>query len=204
MVLIRHGETLWSLSGRHTGRTDLPLTKNGEAKARALQPILADMSIAYVLTSPMQRARTTCTLAGLGANAEISDVLSEWDYGDYEGRTSADIQNEAPGWNVFRDGCPGGESPCQVSARADRLIARILTRKGDVALFSHGQFGCALAARWIGLAVLEGQHFSLDPASLSILGPKPGHPQIAVIAQWNAGSVGRASTIDGRGLHGAR
>lgn len=185
LYLIRHGETEWSFSGRHTGRTDLPLTDQGAAKALRLRAYLAATPFALVLTSPLKRARETCVLAGFGSIAEISTDLSEWDYGDYEGRSSADIRNEVPGWNVFRDGCPGGESPAQVSERADRVIARALAFEGRIALFSHGQFGCALAARWIELAILKGQHFALDPASVSVLGPKPGHPQVPVIEQWN-------------------
>jgi broad specificity phosphatase PhoE len=185
LYLIRHGETEWSRAGRHTGSTDLPLTKQGEAMARRLRSLLANLAFAQVLSSPMQRARATCDLAGLGAQAEISVDLSEWDYGNYEGRSSAEICLETPGWNVFRDGCPGGETPEQVSARADRLIAGLRASNANIALFSHGQFGCALAVRWIGVAIVEGQHFALDPASMSILGPKPGHPHIPVISQWN-------------------
>lgn len=185
VYLIRHGETEWSRAGRHTGSTDLPLTKQGEAMARRLRPLLANLAFAQVLSSPMQRARVTCDLAGLGAQAEISVDLSEWDYGNYEGRSSAEICLETPGWNVFRDGCPGGETPDQVSARADRLIAGLRASNANIAVFSHGQFGCALAVRWIGVAIVEGQHFALDPASMSILGPKPGHPHIPVISEWN-------------------
>ena len=187
LYLIRHGETKWSRSSRHTGKTDLPLTDRGAAMARRLQPYLADTPFALVLTSPLRRARETCELAGLGCHARISGELLEWDYGEYEGRSSAEIRAEAPGWNVFRDGCPGGETPAQVSERADRLIAAALALEGNIALFSHGQFGCALAARWIGLAILEAQHFELDPASVSVLAPKPGHPRVPVIGQWNAG-----------------
>ncbi|WNJ93524.1 histidine phosphatase family protein [Bosea sp. 685] len=189
LYLIRHGETEWSRSGRHTGRTDLPLTEQGTVMARRLRPYLANTPFELVLTSPLLRARDTCMLAGLGEQARISADLSEWDYGDYEGRSSDDICKEAPGWNIFRDGCPNGETPAQVAERADRLIAGILALEGNIALFSHGHFGCALAVRWIGLAILEGQHFALDPASVSVLGPKPGHPQIPVIAKWNAGPL---------------
>lgn len=189
MYLIRHGETEWSRSGRHTGKTDLPLTEAGERMACGLKPDLAAIRFALVLTSPLQRARETCALAGLGDNAAIMPELSEWDYGDYEGRSSADICKEAPGWNVFRDGCPGGESPPQVAERADRIVAGALAMEGNIAVFSHGQFGCALAARWIGLPILDGQHFALDPASVSVLGPKPGHPRIPVIERWNIASL---------------
>ena len=183
---IRHGETEWSLSGQHTSRTDLPLTVLGADAARELVPWLHDVPFAQVLISPLQRARQTCELAGLGAAAETAADLSEWDYGDYEGQRSAEIHKGRPGWDVFRDGCPGGETPQQVSDRADRLIARLHGLKGNVALFSHGQFGCVLAARWIGLAAVNGQHLSLGPASLSILGHRPGYPEVRAIALWNA------------------
>ncbi|MEO6091713.1 MAG: histidine phosphatase family protein [Novosphingobium sp.] len=185
LYLIRHGETEWSRSGLHTGRTDLPLTEHGVVSARLLRRYFADTPFTLVLTSPLQRARETCALAGLDTYARISAGLSEWDYGEYEGRSSDDIHMEAPGWNVFRDGCPGGETPAQVAERADRIIAGALALEGNIALFSHGHFGCALAARWIGLPILEGQHFTLDPASVSVLGPKPGHPQVRVIESWN-------------------
>jgi broad specificity phosphatase PhoE len=186
LYLIRHGETEWSLSGQHTGRTDLPLTARGADAARELAPWLGAIAFAHVLTSPLQRARQTCEMAGLGAAAETVPDLSEWDYGDYEGQRSADIHKVLPDWDVFRDGCPGGEAPQQVSDRADRLIARLHAGEGNVALFSHGQFGCVLAARWIGLAAVEGRHLSLDPASLSILGHRPGYSGTRVIAAWNA------------------
>ena len=186
LYLIRHGETEWSLSGQHTGRTELPLTAKGEDEARALVPWLSVVKFARVFTSPRQRARRTCELVGLGAEAEVEPDLAEWDYGDYEGKRSADIREERPDWNVFRDGCPHGEMPAQISARADRLIARLCKMKGNVALFSHGQFGPALAARWIGLPVAEGQHLSLGTASLSILSYHPTHPELRVIALWNA------------------
>jgi broad specificity phosphatase PhoE len=139
-----------------------------------------------VLTSPMQRARRTCTLTGVAPVAEIEPDLSEWDYGDYEGQCTVDIRKKRPDWNIFRDGCPQGEIPAQVSDRADRLIARLRTMNGNIALFSHGQFGCVLAARWIGLPVFEGPHFVLGTASLSVLGYDPDHPKVPVIALWNA------------------
>jgi broad specificity phosphatase PhoE len=186
LYLVRHGETEWSLSGQHTGRTDLPLTTHGEDESRALGPLLRAHTFTRVLTSPRQRARRTCELAGLGATAEIEPDLSEWEYGEYEGRRTVEIQKEWPGWNVFRDGCPGGEMPAQVSGRADRLIARLAEMDGNVALFSHGQFGQVLAARWIGLPVIAAQHFALDAASLGILGHEPTHPVVRVIALWNA------------------
>jgi probable phosphoglycerate mutase len=186
LYLVRHGETEWSLSGQHTGRTDVPLTAHGEDQARELVPWLRDIHFARVLTSPRQRARRTCALAGLGARAEIEPDLQEWDYGDYEGKRSSDIRKQRPGWNAFQDGCPGGEMPVQIAARADRLIARLCTMDGKVALFSHGEFGLALAARWIGLPVIDGEHFLLATASLDILSYNPAHPEIRVIALWNA------------------
>jgi len=186
LYLIRHGETEWSLSGRHTSRTDLSLTAKGADAARELAPWLRGVPFAHMLTSPLRRARQTCELAGLGAAAETALELSEWDYGDYEGLRSADIHKDRPDWDVFQDGCPHGEAPQQVSDRADRLIASLHGTDGDIALFSHGQFGCVLAARWIGLAAAEGQHLSLGPASLSILGHRPGYPGVRSIALWNA------------------
>jgi broad specificity phosphatase PhoE len=186
LYFIRHGQTEWSLSGQHTGRTDIPLTVRGEAEARALIPWLKQVRFGLVLTSPRQRARRTCELVGLGREAEIEPDLAEWDYGDYEGKLSSDICQERPDWNVFRDGCPHGETPVEVSDRADRLIARLCTMNGNVALFSHGEFGLALAARWIRLPLVEGQHFTLGTASLSILGYNPAHPKAPVIALWNA------------------
>jgi broad specificity phosphatase PhoE len=186
LYFVRHGQTEWSLSGQHTGRTDIPLTAHGEAEARALIPWLKQVQFGLVLTSPPQRARRTCELVGLGQEAEIEPDLAEWDYGDYEGKLSSEIREERPGWNIFRDGSPHGEMPADVSDRADRLIARLRTMNGNVALFSHGQFGLALAARWIGLPVAKGQHFVLDTASLSILGHNPAHPEVRVIALWNA------------------
>ena len=188
LYLIRHGETEWSLASRHTGRTDLPLTARGEDAARELAPRLREIQFAHVLTSPLERARRTCELTGLGAAAAIEPDLAEWDYGDYEGQRSVDIRKQRAGWNVFRDGCPHGETPAQVCERADRLIAHLRALEGNVALFSHGQFGCVLAARWIGLPLVEAQHFALGTASLGILGFDPHHPEVAVIALWNAAS----------------
>jgi broad specificity phosphatase PhoE len=185
LYVIRHGETAWSLSGRHTGRTNLPLTAHGQGGARVLGKYLRDIQFAHVLSSPLQRARRTCELAQPEAVAEIEPDLAEWDYGDYEGKHSAHIRKVQPGWSVFRDGCPGGEMPDQISARADRLIARLGAIKGNVALFTHGQFARVLAARWIGLPVAIGVHFSLDTASLSILGDNPDHPDVRVMSLWN-------------------
>ncbi len=187
--LIRHGETEWSLSGQHTGRTEVPLTARGEVMARALGERLRGIGFTHVLTSPRLRAVKTCALAGLGETAVIEPDLAEGYYGAYEGRRSAEIRKERPDWTVFRDGCPDGETPAQISARADRLIARLAALDGDVALFSHGHFGRVLAVRWIGLPVLEGAHFSFDPAALSILSYEPSHPDVRVIALWNAVGV---------------
>ena len=188
LYLIRHGETEWALSSRHTGRTDLPLTDNGEDEARELGMHLRDLPFTHVLTSPLKRARQTCALVGLDNTPEIEPDLAEWDYGDYEGKRSVDIRGERPNWNVFRDGCPNGEMPAQVSDRADLLIARLRTLDGKVALFSHGQFGGVLAARWIGLPLAKAQHFPLGTASVSILSFNPHHPEIPVINLWNSGS----------------
>ena len=186
LYFIRHGETAWSLTGQHTGRTDLPLTPHGEQMARDLAPVLRSVSFSAVLTSPRLRARETCALAGFGAAAVNEPDLAEWDYGDYEGMRTAEIHHLHPDWDVWRDGCPGGEMPSEASDRADRLIERLGALTGNVLLFSHGQFGRALAARWIGLQVFEGRHFAIDPASIGILGFETDHPQRRVISLWNA------------------
>jgi broad specificity phosphatase PhoE len=182
-ILIRHGETAWSISGQHTGVTDLPLTENGREVAKRLAPLMAGARFTTVLTSPLRRARETCALAGLGDRAEVDPDLREWNYGDYEGLTSAQIEAKAPGWTIFRDGCPGGESPAQVSARADRVIARVRHAGGDVALFAHGHLFRVLAARWIGQSASEGSHFLLDTATVSVLSHYRGVP---AIKRWNA------------------
>ena len=186
LYLIRHGETAWSQSGQHTGRTDIALTPHGEGEARALQPALDAIEFSQVLTSPLLRAQRTCELAGLGDAAELEPDLMEWDYGEYEGMRSSDIRVTRPGWNVFNDGCPHGESPEQAAARADGLIARLRTGHGNIALFSHGQYSCVLAARWITAPVMAAEHLALTTASLSILRYNPAHPDIPVIALWNA------------------
>jgi probable phosphoglycerate mutase len=186
LYLIRHGETAWSITGQHTGVTDIALTAHGEREASALEPFLRTIPFARVLISPSLRARETCDLAGFALTAEIEPDLAEWNYGDYEGRRTVDIRQEIPGWNVWRDGCPHGETPGNISVRADRLLARLIVLSGNVALFSHGQFGSALAARWIGLAVLHGQHFALGPATISILAHEADHPNVPVIELWNA------------------
>lgn len=186
LYLIRHAETAWSLTHRHTGCTDIPLTEHGEEEARQLGKRLRGMQFARVFVSRSLRAQRTCALVGLSQEAEIEPDLAEWDYGDYEGRCTVDICKLRLDWNIFRDGCPGGESPPQASHRADRLIAHLRKLDGKIALFSHGQFGCILAARWIGLPVSEGPHFVLGTASLSVLGFDPDHPAIPVISVWNA------------------
>jgi probable phosphoglycerate mutase len=186
LYLVRHGETEWSLSGRHTGRTDIPLTVRGEEQARELAPHLPLIQFSRVLTSPLQRARQTAELAGLGPAAQVEPDLLEWDYGEYEGLSSAEIRLQRSDWNVFRDGCPGGETPQHISDRADRLIAHLRQLTGNIALFSHAHFCCVIGVRWIGVPVVEGQHFALSTASLSILGYEVRHPEVAVIALWNA------------------
>jgi len=188
VILVRHGETSWSLSGRHTGRTDLPLTGAGELRASGLRALLRGVAFDHVLSSPLKRARRTCVLAGLGSAAAIDPDLQEWDYGDFEGLTTAEICARRPGWNVFQDGCPGGESVGQVCLRADRLLARLATLGGSVALFSHGQFLRVLAARWIGQPVEAGRHLALDTASISVLGYEHHEGDIPAICVWNSGS----------------
>ena len=183
VYLIRHGETEWSLSGRHTGITDIPLTENGRNVAKQLEPILAKETFTLILTSPLERARKTCELAGLGAHAEIDRDLMEWNYGEYEGLTPKQIDAQAPGWMLFRDGCPGGETPEQAGARVDRVIARARAVEGHVALFAHGHIFRVFAARWLGLPATAGRHFLLDTATLSILSYYRGIP---AVKRWNA------------------
>ncbi len=181
--LARHGETEWSRDLRHTGRTDIELTATGEQQARALRGPLGEVEFARVLSSPLQRARRTCELAGLGARAELRDELLEWDYGDYEGITSAEIRERDPGWLLWRDGCPGGESPAAVGARVDALIAELLEHDGDVAVFAHGHLLRVLAARWVGLEPAGGRLLALATATLSRLGWE--HDQ-RVVERWNS------------------
>lgn len=190
LYLIRHGETAWSRSGQHTGQTDIPLNEKGEQDARMLAEWLRAVRFSRVFTSPLQRARRTCELAGFGDVAEIEPDLVEWDYGDYEGQFSIDTRKKRPNWNLYRDGCPGGESPAQVSERADRLIARFRTLEGNIAIFSHAQVGRVLATRWIGLPVEQAQHFVLSTASLSILGYEHNLAAESAILLWNAVSNG--------------
>jgi len=180
---IRHGETEWSLSGQHTGTTDIPLTDNGRRLAERIRPVLAKEAFALVLVSPLQRARETCNLAGLGRTAIIDPDLVEWNYGEYEGLTPQQIHASAPGWLIFRDGCPGGETPAEVGARVDRMIARARAVEGDVALFAHGHVLRVLVAGWLGLAAGAGQYFLLDTGTLNVLGYYRGIPAVKT---WNA------------------
>ena len=185
VYVARHGETAWSLSGQHTGRTDLPLTPNGERNAKRLRERLKGLTFVEVFTSPLQRAARTCALAGFGAVAEFDADLVEWDYGEYEGQTSAEIHADRPNWDLFRDGCPGGESPAQVGERADRVVQRIRGVSGNVLLFSSGHFIRVLAERWLALGPgSAGRYLSLSTASLSALGYEHNacHP---VIRLWN-------------------
>lgn len=184
VYLARHGETAWSLSGQHTGLTDLPLTDRGECNARSLTARLKGITFAKVFTSPLQRAVRTCELAGFGNEAETDHDLVEWDYGQYEGLRTREILERRPDWQLFRDGCPGGESPNQVGARADRMLARVRAVSENVLLFSSGHFLRVLAARWLALDAAGGQYFVLDTASLSILGYEHNRSEPA-IRLWN-------------------
>ena len=184
IYLARHGETAWSLTGQHTGRTDLPLTAQGEQNARRLGERLAGLQPARVVTSPLERARRTCELAGFGPVANIDPDLVEWDYGAYEGKTPAEIRRERPGWEIFRDGCPGGESLAQVSVRADRVVARLRAIGPNVLVFSSGHLLRVLGARWLGLDGALGRYFFLDTAALSILGYQRDLTE-PVIRLWN-------------------
>jgi broad specificity phosphatase PhoE len=185
IYVARHGETAWSLSGQHTGVTDLPLTERGERNARRLGERLKGLSFAKVFTSPLQRAARTCELAGFGAAAEIDRDLLEWNYGEYEGRRTAEILAERPGWQLFHDGCPGGESPDQIGARADRVVSRLRAIRGDVLLFSSGHFLRVLAARWLGLEPGAGRYFLLSTASLGTLAYEHNNRSEPVIRLWN-------------------
>jgi probable phosphoglycerate mutase len=184
VYLARHGETAWTLTGQHTGRTDIPLTARGERNAQSLAQRLTGVVFARVLTSPLSRALRTCALAGFGGQAEIDADLQEWDYGQYEGQRTADIRQERPGWDLFRDGCPGGESVEVVGARADRVIARLRGVEGNVLVFSHGHFLRVLAARWLGLPAGAARHFVLSTAALSILGYEHTRDEPA-LRLWN-------------------
>lgn len=186
IYIARHGETAWTITGQHTGLTDLPLTPQGESNARALAQRFARLAFSKVYTSPLQRARRTCELAGFGSVAEIDSELVEWDYGAYEGRCSVDIHAERPDWQLFRDGCPGGETPAQIKHRADNVIGRLRTIKdGNVLIFSSGHFIRVLAARWIGLEPTQhSMSFILSTASVSAFGYERDFSR-SVIQLWN-------------------
>ncbi len=191
LFLIRHGETEWSVSGKHSGRADISLTQNGEQEALRLGNRIRKFGFSHVLTSPLRRARQTCELAGLSRDAEVETDLIEWDNGDYESRTGDQIVAARPGWNLFRDGCPNGEMPAQISARADRLIQRLIKLGGNVALFSHSHLGRVLAARWIGLSVQDAQSLLLNTASLSILSYEHDQADQHAIQLWNSAPLDR-------------
>ena len=189
---IRHGETEWSLNGRHTGTTDIPLTANGRRLAEHVRSALIGRAFALVLVSPLQRARETYDLSGIRVTATIEPDLVEWNYGNYEGLTPRQIHEQAPGWLIFRDGCPGGETPEQVGARVDRVIARARGVEGDVALFAHGHVLRVLVARWLGLPAGAGQHFLLDTGTLSVLGY---YRTVPAVKTWNAPLAGYVSPV---------
>jgi broad specificity phosphatase PhoE len=182
VYLVRHGETAWSRDGRHTGRSDIPLDEPGKAQASRLQPILAPRHFELVLTSPLERARETCRLAGFGEVAQIRPELAEWDYGQYDGLTSAQIRASRPEWSLWRDGGPGGETPAEVARRVDKVIAEVRAVEGDALLFAHGHVLRVLAARWLGEPPSAGRFYALEPASRSVLGYEHGQP---VIERWN-------------------
>jgi broad specificity phosphatase PhoE len=182
VYLARHGETAWTISGQHTGVTDLPLTARGELDASRLGERLKGLAFNHVFTSPLQRASRTCELAGFGPVATIDNDLVEWNYGAYEGKTTAEIHQGHPGWDLFRDGCPGGESVAAVASRADRVIRRLRSMDGDMLLFSSGHFLRVLASRWLGLETETGRYLFLEPAALSVVGYDQDSP---VIRLWN-------------------
>jgi broad specificity phosphatase PhoE len=188
-VLIRHGETEWTLSGQHTGRTDVPLTDEGRRQAELLAPRLTARRFAAVFTSPLSRAADTCRLAGLADSAHLRDDLLEWDYGDYEGLTTPEIRERRPGWQLWRDGCPGGEAAPEVGARADRMIAELQALDGDAAVFAHGHVLRVIAARWVALPPEAGALLALSTATLSVLGFER---EVAVVRVWNDGAHLRA------------
>jgi probable phosphoglycerate mutase len=182
VVLVRHGETEWSRAGRHTGRTDVPLDERGRAEARALAGMLRGRRFALVLTSPLSRAVESCRLAGLGGSAFVREDLVEWDYGEYEGRTTDEIRGERPGWSLWRDGVPEGETAAEVGTRADRVLTEVESAGGDVAVFAHGHLLRGLTARWLGLEPAAGRLLALDPATISVLGHEH---EWRVLRAWN-------------------
>jgi len=185
VTLVRHGETAWSAAGRHTGRTDIPLAEAGERKACRVGERLAAKTFDRVFASPLQRAMKTCALAGFGDRAVVDPDLIEWDYGDYEGRTSHDIQSERPGWLIFRDGCPHGETAADVGRRVDRVIARLRAVEDRAILFSSAHVLRVLTARWLGLPASQGALFKLDTASVSVLAYEHDSRDEPVVALWN-------------------
>jgi broad specificity phosphatase PhoE len=182
VYVVRHGETEWSLSGRHTGRTDLPLTERGRERAAELKPRLAGQSFSLVLCSPLLRARETCELAGFAGVAELDDDLHEWDYGDYEGLTTPEIRAQRPDWDLWRDGCPNGETPDAIQVRADRALARLRAAGGEALVFAHGHILRVLSARWIELTAAGGARFQLSAGAVSVLGHER---ETATISEWN-------------------
>jgi probable phosphoglycerate mutase len=180
--VVRHGATEWSRSGRHTGHTDLPLLDEGRIEAEELGSRLAGHEFALVLTSPMRRARETCAIAGFGAQAQECDDLREWDYGDYEGRTTDDIRAQRPGWSLWSDGVPGGETASEVGERADRVVSEVKTQTGDVLAFAHAHILRVVGARWVGLPATAGALFILSPATISVLG---WEREVAAVNRWN-------------------
>ncbi len=183
VVLVRHGETEWSANGRHTSRTDLPLVESGRKRAAALRGPLSHYSFSLVLTSPLLRARETCQLAGYGDVAQVDDDVREWGYGEYEGLTTPQIRETRPGWSLWRDGCPGGDSPLEIEARADRVLARLTEAKGASLVFAHGHILRVLCARWLSMDAAGGARFALSAGTISVLGHER---ETRVIHLWNA------------------
>ena len=182
IFIVRHGETEWSANGRHTGRTDLPLTQTGRGQAEHLPALLGGRSYSLVLVSPLRRARETCELAGFGDVAQVTEDLHEWDYGDYEGLTTPQIREQNPDWNLWQEGCPGGESPAEIGARVDRVLERFSAIEGDGLAFAHGHVLRVLTARWLQMEVAAGARFALAAAGLSVLGHER---ETEVIERWN-------------------
>jgi probable phosphoglycerate mutase len=183
IVLVRHGETEWSKSGKHTGRTDVPLTEEGRSVATGLGPQLSAFHFSRVLCSPLSRAKETCALAGFGEKAEMRDELMEWDYGDYEGKLTVDIRKSVPGWTVFASGCPNGETGVQVAQRVEKVIADVVASEGNIAIFAHGHVLRVLTARWLGLGPEGGRYFALETGKVCILS---WERETRIIRRWNA------------------